>query len=71
MLRRSLSRVPASPADSEKVVKQKGKAQKLQIAAERKRNILAKAGEGDRVILSKMPKHLFSGKRGIGKTDRR
>jgi nucleolar GTP-binding protein len=31
----------------------------------------ARAGEGDRKIPSLMPKHLFSGKRGIGKTDRR
>ena len=28
-------------------------------------------GEGDRFIGNKMPKHLFTGKRGIGKTDRR
>ena len=28
-------------------------------------------GEGDRFIGNKMPKHLFAGKRGIGKTDRR
>ncbi|OAD62489.1 putative nucleolar GTP-binding protein 1 [Eufriesea mexicana] len=28
-------------------------------------------GEGDRFIGTKMPKHLFSGKRGVGKTDRR
>lgn len=28
-------------------------------------------GEADRFIGSKMPKHLFSGKRGIGKTSRR
>ena len=27
------------------------------------------AGESDRAIPAKMPKHLFSGKRGIGKTD--
>lgn len=31
----------------------------------------ARAGEADRVIQTKMPKHLFSGKRGKGKTDRR
>jgi nucleolar GTP-binding protein len=31
----------------------------------------AKVGEADRVITTKMPKHLFSGKRGKGKTDRR
>merc|ERR1712029_821076 len=30
-----------------------------------------KAGESDRHIATKMPKHLFSGKRGTGKTDRR
>eukprot|EP00090_Calanus_glacialis_P011550 TRINITY_DN1992_c0_g1_i1.p1 TRINITY_DN1992_c0_g1~~TRINITY_DN1992_c0_g1_i1.p1 ORF type:complete len:648 (-),score=263.48 TRINITY_DN1992_c0_g1_i1:90-2033(-) len=30
-----------------------------------------KAGESDRRILEKKPKHLFSGKRGMGKTDRR
>lgn len=28
-------------------------------------------GEADRFIGDKMPKHLFSGKRGSGKTDRR
>lgn len=28
-------------------------------------------GEADRFIGTKMPKHLFSGKRGVGKTDRR
>lgn len=28
-------------------------------------------GEGDHFIGDKMPKHLFSGKRGTGKTDRR
>lgn len=28
-------------------------------------------GEADRFIGNKMPKHLFTGKRGIGKTDRR
>ncbi|TFY78937.1 hypothetical protein EWM64_g5081 [Hericium alpestre] len=31
----------------------------------------AKAGEGDRVIQTKMPKHLFAGKRKMGKTSRR
>lgn len=31
----------------------------------------AKKGEADRVILCAKPKHLFSGKRGMGKTDRR
>jgi len=30
-----------------------------------------KKGEGDRTILNEMPRHLFSGKRGIGTNDRR
>ena len=30
-----------------------------------------KAGESDRKITTKMPKHLFAGKRGTGKTQRR
>ena len=30
-----------------------------------------KAGESDRKITTKMPKHLFAGKRGNGKTQRR
>jgi nucleolar GTP-binding protein len=33
--------------------------------------MLAKAGESDRAIRVKMPKHLFAGKRKNGKTDRR
>ena len=44
---------------------------KLQDQGQRLRNKFAKAGESDRAIPTKMPKHLFSGKRGIGKTDRR
>eukprot|EP01110_Echinostelium_bisporum_P011586 TRINITY_DN5554_c0_g1_i1.p1 TRINITY_DN5554_c0_g1~~TRINITY_DN5554_c0_g1_i1.p1 ORF type:complete len:685 (+),score=286.68 TRINITY_DN5554_c0_g1_i1:149-2203(+) len=35
------------------------------------RNMESKKGEGDRVILNAKPKHLFQGKRGIGKTQRR
>ncbi len=31
----------------------------------------AKKGEADRDIICKKPKHLFSGKRKMGKTDRR
>ena len=49
----------------------KMRAIKMADKAQRKRNKLAKAGEGDRSIQTAMPKHLFSGKRGNGKTDRR
>jgi nucleolar GTP-binding protein len=37
----------------------------------RRANLMAKAGEADRTIQTKMPKHLFSGKRKGGTTDRR
>ncbi|CAH8604318.1 unnamed protein product [Schistosoma bovis] len=39
--------------------------------AQRKVVTLARKGEGDRHIPTLKPKHLFSGKRGTGKTDRR
>lgn len=42
---------------------------KMADRAQRRRNKMAKIGEADRVIATKMPKHLFSGKRGNGKTD--
>lgn len=45
------------------------KARKMKIAADRP--IRGRAGEADRHISVKMPKHLFSGKRSNGKTDRR
>ena len=51
---------------------QKVQAAKVKVMqGERKRNRLAKAAESDRRIYDLKPKHLFSGKRGAGKTDRR
>ncbi|KAF4567288.1 Nucleolar GTP-binding protein 1 [Pleurotus pulmonarius] len=47
------------------------KANQLRNFMQRPRNMHAKAGESDRAIRVKMPKHLFSGKRKGGKTDRR
>ncbi|KNZ57593.1 nucleolar GTP-binding protein 1 [Puccinia sorghi] len=47
------------------------KARKLQLLQRRGPNRLAKAGEADRHIPTKMPKHLFAGKRKSGKTNRR
>ncbi|KAF5346751.1 hypothetical protein D9756_010375 [Leucocoprinus leucothites] len=47
------------------------RATKLRNLGQRPRNMLAKAGESDRAIKVKMPKHLFAGKRKGGKTDRR
>lgn len=43
------------------------------IASKAQKKIAKKGlkGEGDRFIGTKMPKHLFAGKRKLGKTDRR
>ena len=63
--------VEDSPGKGLKNKEAKMRGQKLADKAQKKRNRMAKAGEGDRAIQTKMPKHLFSGKRGIGETDRR
>lgn len=47
----------------------KSKAAKLQKTQRRERNRMARAGEGDRHATAAIPKHLFSGKRSIGKSD--
>lgn len=51
--------------------KQKVFAEKMEKNQQKRANEYAKKGEGDRVYLDPMPKHLFSGKRGIGGNDRR
>ena len=49
----------------------KKKAEKLAKKKQFKMNKMGKASESDRRIAIKKPRHLFSGKRGNGKTDRR
>lgn len=69
---RSRSRVRSpTPGSGIKDVAMAKKALKVSDRMQRGRNKLAKKGEGDRHIPDLKPKHLFSGKRGIGKTDRR
>merc|ERR1712088_116959 len=51
--------------DAEKLATLKKKRDKKTFA------MVGKAGESDRRIQEKKPKHLYSGKRGMGKTDRR
>ncbi|XP_063238484.1 nucleolar GTP-binding protein 1 [Bacillus rossius redtenbacheri] len=68
---RSMSR---PPRDEMGVKNAEMKAKLNKIAAKAIRKKVVKKGlkgEADRFIGNKMPKHLFSGKRGIGKTDRR
>lgn len=50
---------------------QVSKTVKLRNLSQRERNRLAKAGEADRHIGVKMPKFLYTGKRKLGKTNRR
>merc|ERR1712107_565989 len=68
---RSSSRLPRDQSG----VKDATQAKKLKKIANKARNktfsVHGKAGESDRHIAVKKPKHLFSGKRGMGKTDRR
>lgn len=68
---RALSLAEPSPNTGLKDAGQKNKGIKMADKAQRIRNKMARIGEADRVIATKMPKHLFSGKRGKGKTDRR
>lgn len=70
---RSQSRPPGevAPGEGFKDSAQKLKALKIGKKAVKGRNKAARRGEADRVIPNLKPKHLFSGKRSIGKTSRR
>ncbi|KAG8653076.1 nucleolar GTP-binding protein 1 [Manihot esculenta] len=70
---RSKSRPPSevAPGEGFKDSAQKVKALKIAKKSVKKRNKDARRGEADRVIPTLKPKHLFSGKRSIGKTQRR
>ncbi|XP_033176961.1 nucleolar GTP-binding protein 1 [Bombus impatiens] len=71
----SRARSSSKPARDEMGVKDSTMKTKLKNIAHKalKKKIAKKGlkGEADRFIGTKMPKHLFSGKRGVGKTDRR
>jgi len=66
---RSRSKTPAEVGLKD--YKQIAKVETMVKKQQKERNRQAKKGEGDRVILTMKPKHLFVGKRGLGKTDRR
>eukprot|EP00252_Welwitschia_mirabilis_P009746 TRINITY_DN22597_c0_g1_i1.p1 TRINITY_DN22597_c0_g1~~TRINITY_DN22597_c0_g1_i1.p1 ORF type:complete len:673 (-),score=112.61 TRINITY_DN22597_c0_g1_i1:311-2329(-) len=71
---RSRSKPPRDevvPGEGLKDKEQKVKAIKLSKKSVKKRNKEARKGEADRTIPNMKPKHLFSGKRSIGKTERR
>ena len=68
MARRTMSRDKSGIRDAATGVKIKKMEKKMQ---NNKFNKWGKSGESDRKITTKMPKHLFSGKRGNGTNDRR
>ncbi|XP_021803301.1 nucleolar GTP-binding protein 1-like [Prunus avium] len=70
---RSRSRPPTEvvPGEGFKDSAQKAKALQKANKSNKMRNKNARRGEADRVIPTLKPKHLFSGKRSIGKTQRR
>ncbi|KAH6564568.1 hypothetical protein BASA62_007793 [Batrachochytrium salamandrivorans] len=70
---RSQSRVPTRDRSvmGLRNIKQKVEADLLKKKIQKIPNLYAKRGEADREILVKKPKHLLSGKRGMGKTERR
>lgn len=70
-LARSQSQSRVRSESSFRDAEQKKEAIKIQRKKQKLMNRMGRAGEADRHIHVAMPKHLFSGKRGIGKTDRR
>ncbi|GIL62619.1 hypothetical protein Vafri_16810 [Volvox africanus] len=69
---RSLSLAEPRPGSGLKDVAQRNKGIKMADRAQRRMNKMAKVGESDRAIPTKMPKHLFSGKKpGHGTRNRR
>ncbi|EON96611.1 putative nucleolar gtp-binding protein 1 protein [Phaeoacremonium minimum UCRPA7] len=73
---RSKSRARSQPAtdrrqDGVQDETARSKAERVAKLSQRKMNRMARAGEADRHIAAAMPKHLFAGKRGMGKTSRR
>jgi len=68
---RSVSKSPA-PGEGYKDLAEKVRAEVIDRKQQSKRiKRFSRKGEGDRTIPTLKPKHLFSGKRGIGKTQRR
>ncbi|KAK3390488.1 P-loop containing nucleoside triphosphate hydrolase protein [Podospora didyma] len=73
---RSKSRARSVPAtdrmnDGLTTMEDKTKIEKVRKLGQRKLNRMARQGEADRHIPASMPKHLFSGKRTMGKTNSR
>ncbi|KAJ8971925.1 hypothetical protein NQ314_000474 [Rhamnusium bicolor] len=68
---RSLSKPPRNEQGIKDIAMKKKLAKIAHRAISKKVKKMGLKGEADRFIGTKMPKHLFAGKRGVGKTDRR
>lgn len=68
---RSTSKVRVRSQSGLRSIEETEKAESLARLGQRNANRFGRAGESDRHIGEKMPKHLFSGKRKSGKTQRR
>ncbi|CAH2056589.1 unnamed protein product, partial [Iphiclides podalirius] len=68
---RSVSRPPRDTQGVKDVAMQRKAKNLAHVAIAKKTKKMGLKGEADRFIGTKMPKHLFAGKRGVGKTDRR
>jgi len=66
--RTRLASLTPKPGSGMKDLKDVLKARAIAKDSIRDRSRLGKKGESDRTVLTNMPKHLFSGKRGLGKT---
>lgn len=67
----SLTRPPRDQQGVKDVAMRKKAKNMAHLAIAKKTKKMGLKGEADRFIGTKKPKHLFSGKRGVGKTDRR
>ncbi|CAH0761466.1 unnamed protein product [Diatraea saccharalis] len=68
---RSISRPARDTQGVKDTVMQKKAKNMAHVAIAKKTKKMGLKGEADRFIGTKMPKHLFAGKRGVGKTERR
>ncbi|KAJ5372880.1 Nucleolar GTP-binding protein 1 [Penicillium concentricum] len=75
-LLRSISRARDTPVTDRRLdgitsFGNRDKAERMAKLGQKKMNRMARAGEADRHTTASLEKHLYSGKRGMGKTDRR
>ena len=68
---RSISRAPTKDRSALKSKDDSAKAERIKLLAQKRPNLMARRGEADREIQASKPKWLYTGKRGLGSTNRR